>query len=118
MMKTCFGFTAALLSLIGITQGQDLYVSSSLTNSVLKYNSTGAFLSAFVPAGSGGLNAPQGLAFGPDGNLYVSGAGSVLRYNGNTGAFLSTFVPTGTTGCPAWNARLIQVSGLRAFEAL
>lgn len=28
----------------------------------------GAFIDTFIPAGSGGLRAPSGLIFGPDGN--------------------------------------------------
>ena len=39
---------------------------------VLRYNgTTGAFIDAFVSSGSGGLDMPSGLTFGPDGNLYV-----------------------------------------------
>jgi DNA-binding beta-propeller fold protein YncE len=61
-------------------------------SSVLRFNATtGAFANAFVPSGSGGLFLADGMAFGPDGNLYVSGVqsnASVLRYNGMTGAFL------------------------------
>jgi IPTL-CTERM motif len=68
---------------------------------VLRYNgTTGAFLNAFVAAGSGGLSAPIGLVFGPDGNLYVASRGTnqVLRYNGTTGAFLNAFVAGGSGG--------------------
>jgi streptogramin lyase len=74
----------------------DLLVSSWNTDEVLRYDdSTGAFLGAFVSAGSGGLGAPRGLTFGPDGNLYVNSFGTdqVLRYDGSTGAFLDAFVP-------------------------
>jgi hypothetical protein len=46
------------------------YVSSSASDQVLRYDvQTGAFINAFVPTGSGGLSEPEGLAFGPDGNL-------------------------------------------------
>jgi len=83
----------------------DAYVTSAGSDSVLRYDGqTGAFLDAFVPSGSGGLNDPTALVFGPDGDLYVaSGAHSdffngILRFDGLTGAFKSTFVPAGSAG--------------------
>jgi len=70
---------------------------------VKEYNGTsGAFVTDFVPTGSGGLAGPLGLVFGPNGNLLVSSfaesggfpfANSVLEYNGTTGAFVTAFVP-------------------------
>lgn len=84
----------------------NLYVISNATNEVLRYNGrTGAFLGVFVqgsidtpypiPGGPDtGLVSPTGLAFGPDGNLYVSSSRfrAVLRFNGKTGAFINLFV--------------------------
>jgi hypothetical protein len=57
-------------------------------------------VTTFVTSGSGGLNLASELTFGPDGNLYVSGAasGNILRYDGQTGAFLGVFVPAGEGG--------------------
>ena len=47
----------------------NLYVSSTYTDSVLRYDAdTGEPLDEFVAVGSGGLDGPDGLAFGPDGN--------------------------------------------------
>lgn len=56
--------------------------------------------SIFVTAGSGGLDRPRGLTFGPDGNLYVASidTDSVLRYDGQSGAFLDEFVSAGSGG--------------------
>ena len=68
-----------------------LYVSSDNTNSVLAYDGeTGGFERKF--ARHGGLTEPEGIVFGPDGNLYVSGrSDEVLRYDGKTGAFIDVF---------------------------
>ena len=68
-----------------------LLVSSGDTDSVLRYNAaTGAFIDTF--ASGGGLDDPEGLAFGPDGNFYVtSRSNAVLRYDGTTGEFLGVF---------------------------
>lgn len=95
----------------GMAFGQDnnLYVSfitntPQLLGAVNRYSgTTGAFLNTFVPAGSGALVSPTGLAFGADGNMYLSFTtntpqflGAVNRYSGTTGAFLNTFVPGGS----------------------
>lgn len=78
--------------------GNNLYVSSSSTDEVKRYNaSTGTFIDNFVPAGGGGLYSPSDLTFGPDGNLYLLGVGEVKRYNGTTGILIHTFV-SGTSG--------------------
>jgi hypothetical protein len=98
----------------------DLYVAAAHVGSILRYDgTTGAFKGVFVSAGSGGLDAPQGMVFGTDGNLYVTSgnwfngsngpfysgdfpAGTVLRFEGpsgpNPGAFLGTFIPGGSGG--------------------
>jgi len=78
----------------------DLLVSSYTTHRVLRFDeSTGAYLGDFVTAGSGGLIAPTGLAFGPDGNLYVGSlVDSVLRYDSRTGSFIDVFVEPGSGG--------------------
>ena len=53
-----------------------------------------------LPSGSGGLNEPYDLAFGPNGNLFVTSyqTNSILEYNGTTGAFITQFVPSGSGG--------------------
>jgi uncharacterized protein (TIGR03118 family) len=79
----------------------DLLVGSRATNSILRFNQvTGALIGPFITAGSGGLNGPGGVAFGPDGKVYVSSDMNdrILRYDGTTGAFLDTFVPDGSGG--------------------
>jgi len=88
----------------------DIYVASGdkpgtsaepTASAVLRYDGiTGAFIDKFVgdnpntPADeTGGLSRPYGLAFGPDGNFYVSSflSDQILRYNGKTGQFIDVF---------------------------
>jgi len=68
-----------------------LYVSSGSTDNVLAFDGEdGSFERKF--ARHGGLIEPEGLAFGPDGNLYVSSrSDEVLRFDGATGEFIDVF---------------------------
>jgi sugar lactone lactonase YvrE len=84
-----------------------LYIGNEYTDEVLRFSATtGAFDEAFVTAGSGGIDAPHGLTFGPDANndgipeLYVTGRNSntVTRYDGVTGLPVGTFVTAGSGG--------------------
>ncbi|MGK7905396.1 MAG: hypothetical protein AB4352_29120 [Hormoscilla sp.] len=74
-----------------------LLVNSFETNEVLRYDArTGEFIDLFVSAGSEGLDGPDGLTLGPDGNLYLATNGNdVRRYDGRTGAFLDVFASGG-----------------------
>lgn len=79
----------------------DVWVTSFLTDSVLRYDDSGAFVGEFVASGSGGLDDPRGIVFSPfDGTLLIasSATDSVLRYDGSTGAFLGAFVTSGSGG--------------------
>jgi sugar lactone lactonase YvrE len=97
----------------GIVVGPDgnVYVSDPLQNIVFRYDAAGNPLPApgqtgavFIPAASGGVNQPSGLAFGPDGNLLVTsyGTNQILKYQGpaasSPGAFIGLFVSTGSVG--------------------
>ena len=81
-----------------------LYVNdreSGVGSDILRFDgTTGAFVDVFIPKGSGGLSgmntpypAMHDLIFGPDGNLYISAAMGVLRYDGTTGEFIDNFIP-------------------------
>jgi WD40 repeat protein len=61
----------------------NLYVSSGVGDTVTRYNGgTGALIDTFVAAG-GAIDGPIGLAFGPNGDLFVAGAFSsnIGRYD-------------------------------------
>jgi DNA-binding beta-propeller fold protein YncE len=81
----------------------DLYASELSGDDVFRFEA-GTFTYLGVFASGGGLNDPAGLAFGPDGNLYVvsNKTGSVKRYSGTTGAFMDDFIasPTGKLRLP------------------
>jgi len=78
-----------------------LYVASYLEDEVMAFDAAdGSFLSVFVTTGSGGLDGPRAIDFGPDGNLYVTSEAddSVREYDGSTGAFVGSFVTAGSGG--------------------
>ncbi len=72
-----------------------LLVGDLIGGAIRRYDSsTGASLGVF--ASGGGMTSPYGLAFGPDGNLYVAEWDlGVLRFDGQTGAYLGVFIPGG-----------------------
>ena len=85
----------------------DLLVSSFSSSQVFRCNeNTGLLIDTFVPNTNGLLNLPHGLAFGPDGHLYVASAGNdaVLRYDGTNGGYRGVFVTSGLGGLdyPVW----------------
>ena len=93
----------------------DLYVSNGFENSngsdhtVERFDGqTGESKGSFVIPGSGGIDVPNGMAFEPDGNLYVasSDTGQILRYDGQTGAIIGSgvFATTGTFSQPRFIA--------------
>jgi DNA-binding beta-propeller fold protein YncE len=91
-----------------------LYVASGNNNNVQRFNGTnGTFLDSFVPTGTGGLNLPIGLLFGPDANLYVASFNNkkVARFSWTTGAYLGDFVTNGSGGLSGPNFMLFRPKG-------
>ena len=76
--------------------GNYLLIASLNSNQILRYNATtGAFVDVF--ASGNGLNEPDAMRIGPDGDLNVSSIGdlTIKRYNVSTGAFLGQFSISG-----------------------
>ncbi|MBW4485909.1 MAG: PEP-CTERM sorting domain-containing protein [Tildeniella torsiva UHER 1998/13D] len=72
----------------------NLYISSGTTpenSAILRFTPKGEFIDVF--ASGNGLFRPYGVAFGTDGDLYVSSflSDEILRYDGTTGAFIDVF---------------------------
>jgi DNA-binding beta-propeller fold protein YncE len=72
--STGVGQTAHLPMYVAINPTtQDVYVSDRLTSSIYIYDANGKYLRTFAPKGNlGGKWNPLGLAFAPDGTLYVT----------------------------------------------
>src|SRR6516162_2583467 len=91
------GMTAPDLGIIPDPSGQDFLVDGFGSHNVTRYSlangspdpAPGQSGADFVPPGSGGLAGPEGLAYGANGDLYVSNntnpGGDILRYDGTTG---------------------------------
>lgn len=77
-----------------------LYTASFGASRIFRTNPDLDLTLPFVATGAGGLEAPAGLTFGSNGNLFVSSSGNhrVLEFNGVTGAFVRVFVSAGSGG--------------------
>src|SRR5262245_12692620 len=79
-----------------VFNGNNLFISNFAAGNVMKFD--GALTTLF--ASGGGLAAPTGMTFGPDGQFYVVDllGSAVRRYNGTSGVFIDDFVPGGAGG--------------------
>jgi DNA-binding beta-propeller fold protein YncE len=75
---------------------------------VYEYNTAGNLLETFVATNL--LSTPIDLAFGPDGNLYVTDASGVEQFNGMTGTQIADFIPTGGLDGPLENPTFLAFS--------
>jgi DNA-binding beta-propeller fold protein YncE len=83
-----------------VFEGDHLYVTNEGSSEVLRFDATsGDFVDVFVEAGAGGLGAPSGMVFAPDGVLHVAsiGGNTVLRFD-ETGEPLPTLVDAKAAG--------------------
>lgn len=97
----------AFNNLPGHVHANDLFVVGYATRGVVRFDWETQTYHPFVTPGSGGLGEAFGLAFGPDGNLYVTALDQhqVLRFDGTDGHFIDTYVADGSGG-------LVNASGL------
>ncbi|PZV18597.1 MAG: PEP-CTERM sorting domain-containing protein [Leptolyngbya sp.] len=67
----------ALLGITSTSANAALLVGNSASDSIIRFDEiTGTFLGDFTSPGINGLEDPDDLTFGPDGNLYVSVGGN------------------------------------------
>jgi len=110
------GFSSSEYSLpSGLVFGPDgnFYALSSLATEkgnfgqVLRFDHSGRYLNAFIPAGANTAGQFVDLAFRDDGTLFVLNyERGVLRFDGHSGQFMGVFIPAGDD--------LVTPSGLAA----
>jgi Tol biopolymer transport system component len=78
----------------------NIYVASMTDGKIQRYDgTTGDFIDTFANPGLNGAGwprGPTGVAFGPDGHLYVTTVDRVERYDGTTGLYIDDYIPVGS----------------------
>lgn len=84
---------------IGVDSSGNIYVSDSIGDRVVKYDSSGRFVLTFGSHGTGNgqFDAPNGIACDSSGNVFVADAGNrrVQKFN-SSGVYQSQFGTSGT----------------------
>jgi DNA-binding beta-propeller fold protein YncE len=98
--------SAGLSSPQDVKFGSDglMYVLSSGNSRILRFNAGGTYVDDYVPAGSGGMLNMIRMAFGPDGDLYVTAQGTsqnqisqVMRFGPENEALFTVTNTTAST---------------------
>ncbi len=104
-----------------------IYASSYSSAKVKRYSPDGTFIDDFVSAREGGIRAPWGIDFGPDGRLYVADSiqNKIMRYDssGNPDGASNTDATWARTAAAPyglkWNGNTLYVatySGVEKFS--
>ncbi|MEM8680344.1 MAG: NHL repeat-containing protein [Planctomycetota bacterium] len=78
----------------GQAEARRLLVGQWAVHRISEYDlETNQLVRTLVPTGSGGLSTPDGMDFGPDGQLYVSSSdtNAILKFDAEDGTFLGEF---------------------------
>src|SRR5262249_54224883 len=73
--------------------------TSSSNDRILRFTASGTFAGDYVPAGSGGMDDPYRLAFGPNGDLYVTSLGisQILQFGTESEAIFTVSISSASS---------------------
>ncbi len=101
-----------------------IYVANTDDDDILVYQQDGTYSGTFVDAGVGGLDSPYDLAFGLDGDLYVSDYryGKIRAYDGGDGTLVdaSWASPQSKPRGMTWHGGQLYVAhalGIESFDS-
>lgn len=73
---------------------QDVFISSRSNDKVIQFDgATGQYIRDFVPAGAGGIDAPQEVVFHPDGSMLVISRwnSTIKQWDTNNGSYMGNW---------------------------
>ena len=94
----------------------NLFASRRYSRDVVEFDgATGALVGTFVSAGSGGLDTPGDLKFGPNRNLFVVNVdGRIFEYHGTDGSFVRVFSNAVIAGAQGDNQGRVRLAFKRS----